>query len=159
MARLNGRAPRGQRVIGSVPHGHWKTTTLIAGMDVKGIRCAMTLDQAVDREGFESFVGQVLAPTLHAGDIVVMDNLSSHKGVRVRELVEVVGAKVLYLPPYSPDLSPIEMAFSKIKNTLRKLGYRDQKTLWNSMQPVLDEITASDAKGYFKHCNYTLRLD
>jgi transposase len=158
MTRLYGRAMSGRRVVGDVPHGHWKTTTLIAALDLAGVRCAMTLDAAVDGAAFESFVARVLGPKLKRGEIVVMDNLSSHKVAGVKELIEGRGAEVLYLPPYSPDLNPIEMAFSKIKHTLRSLEYRDQKTLWDKMQPVLDRISASDAQGFFSHCSYTLGL-
>src|SRR5687767_16038474 len=113
MTRLRGRALRGQRLIAKVPHGHWKTTTLIAALDHQGMRCSTTVDGAVNREVFEAFVEQVLAPTLTAGDVIVMDNLSSHKGQRIRAMIEAVGATLLYLPPYSPDLNPIELAFAK----------------------------------------------
>jgi len=154
MTRLYGRALRGQRVVEKVPHGHWKTTTLIAALDRQGIRCSTTLDGAVDRDAFESFVGQVLAPSLRPGDLVILDNLSSHKGPRVGQLIRAVGAEVLYLPPYSPDLNPIENAFSKIKQALRSLGLRIRDALWNTMQSVLDRVTPSDATGYFRHCGY-----
>jgi transposase len=154
MTRLYGRALRGQRVVEKVPHGHWKTTTLIAALDCHGIRCATTLDGAIDHLAFESFVGQVLVPSLQPGDLVVLDNLSSHKGPRVRELIRAAGAEVLYLPPYSPDLNPIENAFSKIKQALRTLGLRIMDTLWSTMQSVLDRITPNDAAGYFRHCGY-----
>lgn len=107
MTRLRGRAPRGQRLCAKVPYGHWKTTTLIAALDHQGIRCSTTVDGAINADVFEAFVEQVLLPTLRPGDIVVMDNLSSHKGRHVRELIERAGAQLLYLPPYSPDLNPI----------------------------------------------------
>lgn len=156
MTRLRGRGLRGQRVVGKVPHGHWKTTTLLAAIDQVGVRCSMVLDGAVNREAFEAFVRTILLPRLKPGDIVVMDNLSSHKGPTVRELIESAGATVLYLPPYSPDLNPIELAFSKIKQALRSLEARTMEVLWRSMQGVLDRITASDARGYFRHCGYPL---
>jgi len=108
--------------VDKVPHGHWKTTTLIAALGQGGMRCSTTVDGAVNREVFEAFVQQVLIGSLHAGDIVVMDNLSSHKGSRVRQLIESVGATVLYLPPYSPDLNPIELAFAKLKQLMRSVG-------------------------------------
>jgi transposase len=114
MTRLRGRAPRGQRLLGKVPHGHWKTTTLIAALGFEGVRCSTVVDGAVNRELFEAFVEQVLVPELREGDVVVMDNLSSHKGVRARELIEAAGARLLFLPPYSPDLNPIEMVFAKV---------------------------------------------
>jgi transposase len=154
MTRLRGRALRGARVVEKVPHGHWKTTTLIAALDCHGIRCGLTLDGAVDQVAFEIFVAQVLVPTLRPGDLVILDNLSSHKGPRVAELIRTVHASVLYLPPYSPDFNPIENAFSKIKQALRSLGLRIMDALWNTMQSVLDRITPSDAAGFFRHCGY-----
>jgi transposase len=156
MTRLRGRAPRGQRLVAKVPHGHWKTTTLIAALSRSGMRCSITVDGAVNREVFEAFVQQVLAATLLPGDTVVMDNLSSHKGLRVRELIESAGASVLYLPPYSPDLNPIEMAFSKLKQLMRSAAHRTVDALWSDTQRMLNEITASDAVGFFRHCGYTL---
>lgn len=114
----------------------------------------MTLDGAVNRLAFEAFVEQVLTPHLHAGDLVVLDNLSSHKGSRVDELVRAAGADLAYLPAYSPDLNPIELAFSKIKQALRSLARRTRDELWQAMQPVLDRITAEDAVGFFRHCGY-----
>ena len=159
MTRLYGRAASGQRLVAQVPHGHWKTTTLIAALDHMGIRCSTTVDGAINREIFEAFVQQVLIPTLRPGDLVVLDNLSSHKGPAVAAQIAAVGAQVLYLPAYSPDLNPIEPAFSKIKQLLRSLACRDQKTLWQSIQPVLDQITASDAQGFFRHCGYTLQAN
>lgn len=154
MTRLYGRAPRGERVIEAVPHGHWKTTTLIAALDYSGMRCSMTLDGAVNMLAFEAFVEQVLVPVLRPGDLVVMDNLSSHKGERTPRLIREAKAELVYLPPYSPDLNPIELTFSKIKQALRSLSLRTVELLWNTMQAVLDRITLSDAKGCFRHCGY-----
>jgi transposase len=154
MTRLRGRALRGQRVVEAVPHGHWKTTTLIAALDSNGMRCSMVLDGAVNKLAFEAFVREVLVPTLRPGDLVILDNLSSHKGPRIGELVRAAQAELVYLPPYSPDLSPIEPAFSKIKQALRSLGLRIMTELWSTIQPVLDRITPSDAAGYFRHCGY-----
>ena len=159
MARLYGRAPRGERVVGVVPHGHWRTTTLVAALGLGGVRCSMLLDGAVNRLAFEAFVEHVLVAALRPGDVVVMDNLSSHKGPRVRELVEGAGATVVYLPPYSPDLNPIELAFSKVKQALRSAAHRTADALWSAMQGVLDRVTASDADGYFRHCGYTLQAN
>ena len=159
MTRLRGRAPRGERLIDKTPHGHWQTTTLIAALDVDGIRCSTVVDGAVNGDIFESFVEHVLVPELLEGDIVIMDNLSSHKRVRTRALIEAAGAELEFLPPYSPDLNPIEMIFSKIKQLLRSLGLRMRDALWESMQNVLDQVTTSDAKNCFKHCGYSLRLD
>jgi len=154
MTRLRGRAPRGERLVAAVPHGHWKTTTLIAALDYVGVRCSMTLDGAVNLLAFEAFVEQVLTPTLRPGDLVVMDNLSSHKGARTSQLIRNAHAELVYLPPYSPDLNPIEMAFSKIKQALRGLALRTVDALWSTMQGVLDQVTTSDAEGFFRHCGY-----
>ena len=158
MTRLRGRAPRGRRLVASVPHGHWKTTTLVAALDLSGLRCSMSLDGAIDRLGFEAFIEQVLAPSLRRDEIVVMDNLSSHKGPRVAQMVEAAGASLAYLPPYSPDLNPIEMAFAKLKQLLRGREHRDVDTLWSRVQETLDAVSASDAAGCFRHCGYTLRM-
>ena len=159
MARLRGRAPAGERVVGRVPRGHWRTTTLVAALDSDGVRCSMLLDGAVNRDAFEAFVGQVLVPSLRPGDLVVMDNLSSHKGPRVRAMIGAAGATLAYLPPYSPDLNPIELAFSKVKQALRSAAHRTADALWSSMQAVLDRVTATDADGFFRHCGYTLRMN
>lgn len=159
MTRLRGRALSSERLVAKVPHGHWKTTTLIGALGIEGMHSSMVVDGAVNAHVFEAFAEQVLAPQLRAGDVVVMDNLTSHKGERVRRIIESSGAKLLFLPPYSPDLNPIEMIFSKIKQTLRSKSYRTQESLWRCMQSVLDCVTASDAQNCFKHCGYTLRLD
>lgn len=158
MTRLRGRAPVGERLIDKVPHGHWKTTTLIAALDRRGMRCSTLVDGAVNRDVFEAFVEQVLAPTLAPGDVVVMDNLSSHKGARARELIEGRGAAVLFLPPYSPDLNPIELAFAKLKQLMRSAGHRTMAALWGDVQRMLEQITASDAAAFMRHCGYTLQL-
>lgn len=157
MTRLRGRAPRGDRLVDKVPHGHWKTTTLIAALAAEGVRCSTVVDGAVNGDVFEAFVEQVLVPQLRPGDVVVMDNLSSHKRDTTRKLIEDAEARVLFLPPYSPDLNPIEMVFAKVKQLLRTLACRTRKTLWDAMQSVLDQITPTDAVNCFKHCGYTLR--
>lgn len=154
MTRLRGRSLRGSRLVSYAPAGHWQTTTLIAALDAAGIRCSMAVDGAVNRNVFEAFVEKVLTPSLKTGDIVVMDNLSSHKGGRVEQLIATAGADVLYLPPYSPDFNPIEMAFSKIKQSLRSLAARNRESLWQNLQPILDRISTSDAQSYFKHAGY-----
>jgi len=159
MTRLRGRAPRGQRLIDKTPHGHWKTTTLIAALGIEGMRCSTVVDGAVNGDIFESFVEHVLAPELRPGDVVIMDNLSSHKRARTRELIDAAGAELAFLPPYSPDLNPIEMIFSKVKQLLRSLGCRTCSELWNAMQRVLDQVTPTDAINCFKHCGYSLRLE
>ena len=159
MVRLRGRAPVGQRLIDKRPHGHWQTTTLIAALGIAGMRCATTVDGAVNADVFESFVEQVLVPQLRPGDVVVMDNLSSHKRMRTRELIEQAGAELWFLPPYSPDYNPIELVFAKIKQCLRSLACRTRQTLWHAMQSVLDQITPTDAANCFGHCGYTLRTE
>ncbi len=158
MTRLRGRAPLGERLRAKVPQGHWKTTTLIAALDAEGMRCSTVVDGAVNSDVFEAFVQQVLCPQLRSGDVVVLDNLSSHKRKRTRELIESAGAQLLFLPPYSPDLNPIELVFSKVKQLLRSLASRTREALWNTMQSVLDQVTASDAVRCFRHCGYTLQL-
>ena len=157
MTRLRGRAPLGERLVDKVPHGHWMTTTLIAALGIQGMRCSTTVDGPVNADVFGAFVEQVLCPELRPGDIVVMDNLSSHKGACVRRLIEARGATLVYLPPYSPDLNPIEMIFAKIKQALRSLACRTHDALWNAMQSVLDLVSPSDALNCFRHCGYTLR--
>jgi len=146
-------------VIDKTPHGHWKTTTLIAALGIEGMRCSTLVDGAVNGDVFEAFVKQVLVPDLRPGDVVVMDNLSSHKRQRVRALIEAAGARLVFLPPYSPDLNPIELIFAKIKQSLRSLACRTRTALWEVMQSVLDQVTASDACNCFKHCGYTLQMD
>ena len=158
MTRLRGRAPRGQRLIEKVPHGHWKTTTLVAALDRQGMRCGMTVDAAVNGDVFVAFVKQVLVPTLTPGDIVVMDNLSAHKVQGVRQAIEAAGASVVYLPPYSPDLNPIELAFSKLKQSMRSAGHRCVKDLWRDTQRLLDAISPTDATNFFRHCGYSLQI-
>ena len=159
MTRLRGRAPRGQRLVAKTPHGHWQTTTLIAALGFEGMQCSTVVDGAVNGDVFEAFVERVLIPELKPGDIVIMDNLSSHKRARVRELIEEQQAELRYLPPYSPDLNPIEMVFSKIKQLLRTLEARTRDVLWSSMQTVLEEVTTSDAVNCFQHAGYTLHVD
>ena len=157
MTRPRGRAPLGERLVAKVPHGHWKTTTLIAALDQAGMRCATVVDGAVNQAVFEAFVEKVLAPRLRAGDTVVMDNLSSHKGTRAGALIAAAGARVLYLPPYSPDLNPIENAFSKLKHLIRSAQHRTREDLWSHMQGMLDQISPQDARGFFRHCGYVLQ--
>lgn len=154
MTRLRGRALRGERVVERVPHGHWKTTTTLSALSLDGIRATWLLDGAVNRVAFELYLERVLVPTLRPGEIVVMDNLSSHKGPRVAELIHTAQAELLYLPPYSPDFNPIELAFSKIKQGLRSLAARTVDHLWGAMQSILERVTPADAAGYFRHCGY-----
>jgi transposase len=156
MTRLRGRAPRGERLVAKVPHGHWKTTSLIAALGARGVRCSTVVDGAINRDVFDAFVAQVLAPQLRTGDVVVLDNLSSHKSALAQRLIEERGASMVFLPPYSPDLNPIEMVFAKVKQLLRALACRTREALWNAMQSVIDKVTASDASNCFRHCGYTL---
>lgn len=154
MTRLRGRCLRGQRLVAAVPHGHWKTTTLIAALDHQGMRCSTMVDGAINRDVFEAFIEQVLVPALRPGDLVIMDNLSSHKGERTPALIRAAQADVVYLPPYSPDLNPIELAFSKIKQRLRSLACRSVDRLWSVTQSVLEDVTPTDANAFFRHCGY-----
>ncbi len=159
MTRLRGRAPQGERLIDKTPHGHWKTTTLIAALGITGLRCSTVVDGAINGDVFEAFVEQVLVPELGPRDVVIMDNLSSHKRARTRELIEATGARLVFLPPYSPDLNPIELIFAKVKQLLRSLACRTQDALWQAMQFVLDQIRPQDAANCYEHCGYTLRLN
>ncbi len=159
MTRLRGRAPQGERLIDKTPHGHWKTTTLIAALGITGVRCSTVVDGAINGDVFEAFVEQVLVPELGPRDVVIMDNLSSHKRARTRELIEATGARLVFLPPYSPDLNPIELIFAKIKQLLRSLACRTRAALWAAMQTVLDQVTTEDAENCYEHCGYTLQMD
>ena len=133
MARLRGRAPKGERCVAAIPHGHWKTTTFVAGLRLSGMSAPMVLDGPMNGPAFLAYVEQVLAPTLQPGDIVIMDNLAPHKAAGVRKAIEAVGAGLLLLPPYSPDLNPIENAFAKLKAILRKIAARTRDALWDAV--------------------------
>jgi transposase len=154
MTRPRGRAPCGQRLVAYVPHGHWKTTTFLAGLRVSGLTAPLVIDGALNGQTFRSYVEQHLAPTLQPGDIVVMDNLSAHKVTGVREAIEAVGAQLLYLPPYSPDLNPIELAFAKFKLLIRTAEERTVDKLWTRCGNVLDQFTEPECRNYFRHCGY-----
>ena len=154
MARRYGRAPKGERLRSGVPHGHWKTTTFVAALRSTGITAPFVLDGPIDRTAFETYIEKVLVPELVKGDIVVMDNLSSHKGPKVREMIEAAGASLLYLPPYSPDFNPIEMAFSKLKAHLRKAAERTIAGLWNAIGHLIDLVTPAEASNFFKAAGY-----
>jgi transposase len=151
-----GRAPRGERVVGTVPRNQGKNTTLIAAMSLDGIQAAMTLEGAVDRDAFEVFVERVLAPTLIPGQLVVWDNLSVHKSARAERLLADRGCRLLFLPPYSPDFAPIEQAFSKLKTSLRRTSARTRTALEDALTAALTTITAADAQAWFAHCGYPL---
>lgn len=147
-------APRGQRAYGSVPRNRGKNTTLIAGLSLAGIQAPLILEGAVDTPAFETYVEQVLAPTLQPGQVVVLDNLNVHTRARVRHLVEARACQLLFLPAYSPDFNPIEEAFSKLKAFLRRAEARTCEVLGETIGAGLDTITAQDARGWFNHCGY-----
>ncbi len=153
-ARARGRGPRGERLVAAVPAGHWKVLATIAAMTVGGMVAAATVDAAVDGDAFRAFVREALVPALRPGQVVVMDNLSSHKVAGVRELVEAAGCRVLYLPPYSPDLNPIENAIAKVKAGLRKAAARTVAALGRAVKAAVASVTPSDAAGFFRHCGY-----
>lgn len=154
MARRHGRCPRGERLRVSVPHGHWKTTTFVGALTLRGFIAPFVLDGAINRDAFETYVAEVLVPELRPGDIVVMDNLSSHKGPRVGNLIEAAGAKLLYLPPYSPDFNPIENAFAKLKALLRKAAERTVPGLWQAIGRLIDLFTLEECANYFAAAGY-----
>lgn len=154
MARRYGRSQRGTRCIASIPHGHWKTTTFVGGLRAEGMTAPMVLDGAMDGPAFIAYVEQFLAPTLKPGDIVVMDNLPAHKPHAVRAAIEAVGAELRYLPPYSPDLNPIEMAFSKLKALLKKAAVRTLDALWQAIADVLAQFNADECKNFFTAAGY-----
>jgi transposase len=156
MARRYGRAPRGERVVAAIPHGHWKTTTFLAGLRLDGLSAPLVLDGPIDGEAFRAYVEQFLAPTLSPGDIVVMDNLGSHKVVGVREAIEARGATLLYLPPYSPDLNPIEQVFAKLKAILRKIAARTVNDLWQAIAAALDQFTLAECRNYLANAGYSV---
>ncbi len=154
MTRLRGRAPRGKRVYGLVPRNHGKNTTLIASIGTQGMGPCLTVEGATTRVVFETYVERVLASSLTPGQVVVVDNLSAHKGERVRELIEDRGCELLYLPTYSPDFSPIEEAFSKVKALLRTAAARTREGLVEAIGMALSAVTPEDVMGFFGHCGY-----
>ena len=154
MARQRGRAPKGERLLAAIPHGHWKTTTFVAGLRLSGMMAPMVLDGPINRDAFQAYIDQVLVPELKPADIVIMDNLSSHKGAKVREAIEAAGAILLYLPPYSPDLNPIENAFAKLKALLRKAAARTVDGLWAAIARVIDLFTPEEFLNYFIAAGY-----
>jgi len=154
MARTHGRALRGARLRAGIPHGHWKTTTFVAGLRLSGIVAPMVLDGPINRVSFEAYVTHVLVPELRPGDIVVMDNLASHKAPAVRAAVEAAGARLLFLPPYSPDFNPIENAFAKLKALLRKAAERTVAGLWAAIGTLIDLFTPTECANYFAAAGY-----
>jgi transposase len=154
LVRQYGRSPRGRRLVAYAPHSHWKTTTFVAALRAEGLTAPMVLDGAMNGKAFLAYVEQVLVPTLKPGDRVVLDNLSSHKQASVRQAIERAGAKLLYLPPYSPDLNPIELAFSKLKWLLRSMAERTVDALWSRLGQLLDRFPPHECGNYLRHCGY-----
>ena len=154
MTRRYGRSSRGTRLVEKVPYGRWKTTTFLGALRAEGFVAPLTMDGPINGAMFRGWVEQHLAPTLKPGDIVVMDNLSSHKVAGIREALVAVGAELRYLPPYSPDFNPIELAFAKFKKLLRDGAERTVDKLWNLCGSALDEFTETECRNYFRHCGY-----
>jgi transposase len=154
MARSHGRCPRGARLRMGFPHGHRKTTTLVAGLRLSGMVAPMVLDGPINGDWFEAYVRHVLAPTLRPGDIVIMDNLSSHKRAAARDMIEAAGAELRFLLPYSPDFNPVEMAFSKLKALLRKAAERTVEGLWSAIGRLVDLITPDETANFFTAAGY-----
>ncbi len=154
MARRYGRAPKGHRCRAPVPHGHWKTTTFVGALRLEGMTAPMVLDGAMNGVAFLAYVEQVLAPTLKPGDVVVMDNLPAHKSVAVRQAIEGAGAELRFLPPYSPDFNPIEMAFSKLKAFLKKAAARTVDDLWDAIARGIETFTPTECQNYFAATGY-----
>ena len=157
MTRHHGRAPKGQRVIGYAPAGHRHTTTFLAGLTSEGLVAPFIIGQPMNRAIFTQYVAQILAPALRPGDIVILDNLSSHKGERIETLIRQRGAHLLFLPPYSPDLNPIEMVFAKLKQRLRQASERTWQTLWERIGDLLDSFSPSECQNYIRHAGYAAK--
>ena len=156
MTRNYARAPRGQRVKEATPQGHWQTLTMLAALTLRGLQAPMTIAEPTDGDIFLAYLEQVLCPQLRPGQVVIMDNLSAHKVEGVRALIEATGARLMYLPPYSPDLNPIEQAWSKVKQFLRSLKARTAEALEMAVAETLAVITAENAAAWFSHCGYGL---
>jgi transposase len=157
MTRRYARAPKGERAYGSVPRNRGKNTTLLASMSLEGIGQAMAVEGSTTARAFEAYVERFLAPALKPGQLVILDNLGAHKGDRVRELVEARGCQLIFLPAYSPDFSPIEEAFSKVKTLLSKAACRTREALVEEIGRALEAVTSQDARGYFAHCGYRVK--
>jgi transposase len=154
MTRSHGRCRKGERLHMGYPHGHRKTTTLVAGLRKSGMVAPMVMDGPINGDWFETYVERLLVPTLAPGDVVIMDNLSSHKRRSVREMIEAAGAELRFLPPYSPDFNPIEMAFARLKALLRKAGERTIDTLWNKIGQIVGMFQIDECTNYFAACGY-----
>jgi transposase len=156
LTRLYGWAPHDQRATGSVPRNYGKNTTLVAALAPDGLQVPWMIAGAMDTATFEWYITEQLAPTLRPGQVVVLDNLSVHKAASIRQALEARHCQLLFLPPYSPDFTPIEQAFSKIKAILRRIGARTKEALWEAMQVAVEAITSEDALAWFAHAGYTL---
>jgi len=156
MTRLRGRAPKGERVYDTAPHGHWYTTTMISSIRYDGTTACMTIEGPTTTDVFRAYVRHILVPTLRPGDMVILDNLSSHKNAAILALIEKTGATAKFLPAYSPDLNPIEKMWSKIKEFLRAAKARTQEALEKAIAKALNKISAKDAAGWFQSCRYTI---
>ena len=154
MTRLRGRARRGQRLHAQAPFGHWGTQTFIAALRCDGLTAPWIINRPMNRKTFETYVETQLAPTLQPGDVVVLDNLSSHKSEKAKAILKERGAWVLFLPPYSPDLNPIEMAFAKLKAHLRRIGARTIADLWKAVGSICDLYTPEECRNYLRHAGY-----
>ena len=154
MARRYGRSPSGERLVAAVPHGHWRTTTFVAGLRQTGIVAPLVLDGPMTGAAFRAYVEQFLAPALAPGDVVVLDNLAAHKVDGVRQAITAAGASILYLPPYSPDLNPIEQLFAKLKALLRKAASRTKDELWSTIGRLLETVPERECANYLTHCGY-----
>lgn len=154
MTPTRGRAPKGKRCLGQAPYGHWRTTTFVCGLCADGLVAPLVLDGPINGKAFQAWVEQMLAPVLRPGDIVVMDNLSSHKVKGVQAAIQAKGAELRYLPPYSPDFNPIEQVFAKLKTLLRKAGARTKDALWDAFGTLLDQFTDIECVHYIRHCGY-----
>jgi transposase len=154
MTRTRGYAPKGERLVDAAPHGHWHTTTFVGALTSGGFIAPLVVDGAANGEMFRAYVERVLVPELRPGDVVVLDNLGSHKVAGVREAVEGAGCRLLYLPPYSPDLNPIENAFSKLKRLLRRAAERTAEGLWRAIGRLIDQFDPAECRNYFRHCGY-----
>lgn len=158
MARRYGRTWRGHRLVAHVPHGHWRTTTFVAALRFTGLTAPLVVDGPMNGTVFLAYVQQHLAPTLRPGDLVILDNLSAHKVAGVREAIEAVGAKLIYLPPYSPDFNPIEQAFAKLKSLLRRAAERTVTALEETIGRLLNEFSERECQNYIRHAGYALRF-
>lgn len=154
MTRLRGRSPRGKRLHAAVPYGHWRTSTFLAGLRVDRVVAPLVLDGAINGTAFRAYIEQFLAPTLTAGDIVLADNLPSHKVAGVRDAIEARGTSLRFLPAYSPDLNPIEQVFAKLKQLVRSAAPRSREALWTTIGSVLDRFSANECRNYLRNAGY-----